>query len=760
MAPPGALLLGLLRMSDPLVLAGDTAFMSNSELKPGVRRAAGCQPGDWLLTRTQGRAASVVLSGELAALLRMFQQPTSITTAVDSFCSDRGLSVEEILGQVRAPLRRLQTLGYLRVANGSSVAGTSTMAPPGPWRVEAEVQNLDDARVFRVMWRGWRAALKIVQCGAPTAALVRHEAQVIGSLPDGPFAPLLEAGKLNGHEYLLTKWIDGEDALSVCNTWRRADPEAVLRTCLGILDAYACLETVGWLHGDVHPRNVLTASNAVPTLIDFGRALRPAHALGTPRAGINYFLDPQYAGALLKSLPLPPYGQASEQYAVAALIQLLLTGRHYIDFRLGRRDMLQQIAQGSRLPLGKDLAPPLAALERSLACALDKEPERRFPTIQALADAARKVGRHPGRRATRASQALGFVHGSIRELAWRCPSAMPRSREEAAVHHGAAGLAYAQYRMARFIGDPLLLASSAVWIGRALQAVQTGSADGHSRGTIALSGSLHHGPAGVHVVAGLIAAALNDQGAVASAVNGFLAAEPNPADGLDVTHGLAGNLLGCALLLEHLPDIAPSFRAALQQAGERVARIVWSPGAPVCVNGRHGVAHGEAGRLYSRLRWDQVRQVPPSPPLVAQVSAIFCDSNVECELKRGRTCPAFAHASWCNGSAGHLILLLLAAELTGEPRFGERATSLAEATWDDATPSACLCCGEAGRAFGMLAMFRATGDAKWAERAGTLAERAGGDRGLGSGLYKGRFGVELVQAELLNPSAARMPLFA
>jgi hypothetical protein len=60
----------------------------------------------------------------------------------------------------------------------------------------------------------------------------------------------------------------------------------------------------------------------------------------------------------------------------------------------------------------------------------------------------------------------------------------------------------------------------------------------------------------------------------------------------------------------------------------------------------------------------------------------------------------------------------------------------------------------------MLSMARATGEAAWVERAAALVQQSeAAATALGSGLFKGRAGVELARIELAAPKYARMPLF-
>lgn len=519
----------------------------------------------------------------------------------------------------------------------------------------------------------------------------------------------------------------------------------------------------------MHPRNIIVQSGSAPRLIDFGQACRADEPRGGARAGIAYFFDPQYAEALLNNTTPPPYDPASEQYALAALLHLLITGYHYQDFALERRQMLRQIAEGAPQQFSAHRNSPPRAVQAVLGRALRKAPAARFPTIAAFANRFRAgLSELLSANASYVKAAEARFSGSVSQFAWEMPRPELKTLADAAVHDGAAGLAYAQYRLALLTQDPLLLASSEVWISRALKVVRT--VGGRSTGAIqkAFPGSLHHAAPGIYCVAALIATAQGNRHAAISSTKCFLQAVPDRATVRDITHGLAGSLVGCAILMENLsPECPEEILSALQRKGETLAQSVWAENEsdPPGYVGERGIAHGEAGRLYARLRWSQVSRVAPSLAVTARVAAIFsepqrCSTAQNADTPRRRARAAFLNASWCNGGAGHILLLLLTAATTGEAQFATRAAGIAEATWRDRARSACLCCGLSGRAFAMLSMARATGDTVWVERALALVQKSeAAASALGSGLYKGRAGVELARIELAEPKCARMPLF-
>jgi eukaryotic-like serine/threonine-protein kinase len=761
-------------VSESLVLASDTAFIREGDLRPYLRSAAGCKPGDWLLSRKHGRACSLVVSEELALLLREFRRPITLGHAVEAYCAIRGLDVQSVANRVDGPIRRMKSLGYLREPHGCSDSqepSCSGLAPKGDWHDPVLIQDLDGAQVFRVEWQRRASVLKVGRersAHAETPSEIQREAEVLKQLPTGKFPRFLSAGVVDGRHYLLATWFEGLDALAFANRLRWANSDYLLQVCADILDCYRILESAGWLHRDVHPRNVIVHKGSEPRLIDFGHAHRAMQSCAGVRAGIAYFFDPPYAEALLNRTALPSYDSASEQYALAAMLRLLITGDHYLDFDLERQQMLRQIVEDAPVPFCARRGACCPAIEEVLDRALRKAPDMRFPTIAAFADCFRAgLPQRPSAKVfPRKVSAADFVHGPVSQLAWEAPRPELRTIADAAVHDGAAGLAYAQYRLAILKQDPLLLASSEVWISRARKIVLSAKERCNGVEPATFPGSLHHGPPGIHCVSALIAMAQGNAGAAITLTREFLQTVPDGAANRDMTHGMAGSLVGCAVLMERLRPVAPEeILTALKRKGDTLARAVWTESEMKShgSSGEFGIAHGESGRLYARLRWGQASRAELSEPVKARVAALFCGPQREVQGPRspdakGRA--TFVKSSWCNGSAGHVQLLLLAAATTGDAQFGAEAAVIAKAVWRDRTRSACLCCGLAGRAFAMLSMARATGDAVWIDRAAVLVLRSEASaETLGPGLYKGRAGVELARIELTAPEYARMPLF-
>lgn len=646
----------------------------------------------------------------------------------------------------------------------------------------------------------------------------RHQWNALVGKDPGIAPRLIDSGVHERRPYLVTAWRNGTDAGTAAFECRQAPPEE-RASRLGVLlasiaAAYADLHDHGVLHGDVHTKNIRVAADGSITLLDFGwsrrgrgRARRGAR--GRAGAGIAY--EPEYARAVLAGRAPPVLTARAEQFNVASLLYQLWTGSMYRRFSLNVDRAFRQVALEPPRSFRSVRATPHPQIEAVLRRALTKEPSRRFPSMRTMARALARAtaqngaptpnanGRHalvrlspvvPSTAALNHKQAL--TNGSptadalLAVLRLTGPEAIdmiPRS-PTCSLASGAAGVAYALARIATLRNDPQSLAWADVWASRAHRHRESPRAfhgeEGHLTPEHVGDVSLWHAQPGVFLARALVASLSRDESARAHAVDSFIAALRVRGESLDVTHGIAGSLLGYALLVETALDGRE--RRRLQVAGERALDALWSllgrqPGLRDAGNELNvGVAHGWGGLLYATLRWCEVTSARVAQRVKRRLDDL---AGIAEPFGRGVRWPWLVHGvpfaarelyapGWCNGSAGLVPLWLLAHRLTGARRYGDLALGSAHHAWEsevDAGPH--LCCGRSGQAFAMLAMFQATGAGEWLERAHTLAQRALDARPLwndGQGarrpesLYFGDVGIALLLAELEYPNEARMPL--
>lgn len=773
-------------LTGPLLLPSDVLLVPVAELQPALRHGLTCAPDDVAITRPRGRARSLLIDRDAAGLLARFRQPARISDVVAAYASERGLDAAEVLREVFPLLRRVHAAGYLVPAGAARDAGADFTLPPGTiigeWTARRGVQVIDDTEIYAIAGDGrGQAALKIAR--EPGAGYVRNllarEAVVLRHLAGTPGPALLDTGTHDGRSWLALEWLPGNDILVTANDLRRRQtPDGrrrLLALAVALLNAYAALHDRGVIHADVHPKNVLVQPDGTVRLVDFGlsRALPPLPGLAEPpRQGVGYFFEPEFARAALEGAAAPAATVAGEIYGLGALIYLVLTGEHYQRFTIDRQAFLQQIATGPPTPFAGYGLAPWPEVETVLARTLAKDPSARFPAVRDFAAALRPMlapgplARTPGALPLPDDLAAWRVDGP------RFPAALQAS-PTASLHYGAAGIAWALYRSACQRSEAALLADADIWASRAVAALGTTEAFWNPAIGItpAVTGpaSLHHGPPGVYLVQALVAHARWDVETMNRALRGFVTACRAETAPFDLVMGAPGLLLGCALLLEAIPDdpLLPT-RPPLIELGTHLAadlerRLSALPPVAAC---RElpvlGMAHGWGGALYALMRWAEARhRLPPldAPRRLAELAELgpAVDGERRWPRRLGEPPDGPFVASWCNGAAGHVHLYLLAHTLFRDDRWLHVAEAAGRVA---AIPvaGASLCCGRAGQAMSLAALARRTGDKSWHNRAvALLGDGASADTEPAQSLFKGAAGVLLAHSELEVATEARMP---
>ena len=739
-------------ITDPFVLPADVRLVPVAELAESVRERLEWEEGDVAIARFRSRTPSRVINAQTAALIEEFRSPRKMVEAVIRYCLAKGADPRETLQVAFPVLQQLISAGLLVPADSPMTEAVELTLHAGDlvdgFTVVNPIHILEDVELYQVRTMdGETAALKIArpETGPGIGRMLARETAVLRLL-DGSASPVvLAAGEFEKRTYLVMSWCEGLPADAAAAELRPGaalhSRAALLALCERILRAYAGLHHQGILHGDIHPNNILIDSTGNARLIDFGlaRILDPARGFTEPcRGGIAFFLDPEYAAAMRAGKPLPPVSKAGEQYSLAVLIYHLLTGLHYLDFSLEQDEMLRQIMEDAPLPF--EAAWP--AVEEVLARALSKRPADRYADTADFAAALHTAGRlepdpadeKPPQVGTHAqgvhAQALlaDFLarldlNGSV------FTSGLPRP-PVASINMGAAGIAHVLYRIACSRGDPALLALADIWSKRAAQRV--GDEAGFYNPEIELSAetvgriSVYHTPTGVFAVQALIAQARGDRAAGEMAVHRFIAAADQPCEMLDVTLGKSGLLVAGALLCEALSDRATAERTGLLELGHAVLQSIWQTldAYPPIAAAREltnlGMAHGWGGLLYAALRWCGVTgaSLPTHIPERLQQLAALAEPvgrGVHWRWQLDR--PGVYMPGWCNGSAGYVLLWMLAHQATGEPAYHRLAEKAAWNCWEDPAQVATLCCGLTGRAYALLHLYKHTGDRAWLRKA-------------------------------------------
>jgi eukaryotic-like serine/threonine-protein kinase len=785
---------------EPLILPPDVMIVPVEELPPDLRDQIDHNDGDCSVTRPRTRATSSIVDAQTAALLERFRTPATIVDAVIAYSAAVGADPRTTLDEAFAVLAGFVNDGLL-VPPGSELARPieTTLVPGaalGGFEIVAPVHVVVDTEVYLARSPGGEAAaLKVAREGSQKRMrrAFAREAVILGGL-DGRVTPrLLGQGDAEGLPFLATSWCPGCDVHEAASEARRLGGRegraALLALAERIVWAYAQLHAQDVLHGDVHPRNVLAGGEGTVKIIDFGLASRmppPGTPAGGVRGGIDFFMEPEMAQARLAGRRPPAVSAAGEQYSVAALVYLLLTGAHTHLFALEEQEMLRQLVEEPCLPFEGHWVDDLRGVAHVVGRALAKQPGLRYASLADMYLAFRDAADDDLRTRSRVAPARpesGAARLLLDDVLARL--AVPGGElladgpgaPTASVFNGAAGYAYALLRLAGIRGDEVLLGQADLWSMRALRDSPEPDAFWNAELEIVPEvvgdRSLYHTLGGVHAVASLVAGARGDEPAQQAALQAFIQTAGLPCEPLDVAFGRAGLLLGCALLLEGLPPGTSD--GLLRMLGDTLSesltgQIAAQPEIPACSELRYlGAAHGWAGVLFAQLRWHEATGATPGPALrgrLAQLAGLGQPAGRGTHWPHSAGATAWANpipAGWCNGAAGYVPLWTLAHCLTGDDVYAQLAQTAAWAAYEGPDGPGDLCCGLAGRAYAMLNVYRhGCGDA-WLARARDLADRAAVSVCRAAlrrdSLYKGEIGVALLAADLEDPSHSCMPLF-
>ena len=343
------------------VLPPDAKFLPVSELSARLRAKIGpVEDGQSVITRPGFRVNTRLVPKPLADLLGEFRTPSLLTDAVLRFARSHDQDPFAMLDLAFDALANLVEARIL-VPEASPdatapVAGFGAGQEFAGFEIDALVRSLEDSEVYRARGRsGVLAALKISRDDRPViVAMLENEARVLERLGGIDSPRLLEHGTERGRTYVAMEWCDGVSIAVAAQQARAArDRQRLHALVSGMLHAYGRLHQKGILHGDIHPGNCLVRDDGGIVILDFGAA-RPidtaAMAVDPARAGIPQFHDPLMASAVLAGQLPPAATPESEQYAIAVLAYLLLTGLHPIESPAVQDEMLRRIVQRPPLP--------------------------------------------------------------------------------------------------------------------------------------------------------------------------------------------------------------------------------------------------------------------------------------------------------------------------------------------------------------------------------------------------------------------------
>jgi hypothetical protein len=214
----------------------------------------------------------------------------------------------------------------------------------------------------------------------------RREARAAATLTHPHIVGVFDSGQDGPQHYIASAFVLGRSLEKVLE--EQAGRPLSVREAVDLVrklaEALAYAHRQGVVHRDVKPSNVLLGQDGEPLLADFGLATRAdearltqgEQALGSP----GYMAPEQWRGQA---------GPASDQYSLGCLLFELLT--EHLPFSGGNAGHFMFLHLNEPVPSPRRDRPRLPRdLETICLKCLEKEPARRYPDCQELADDLRR----------------------------------------------------------------------------------------------------------------------------------------------------------------------------------------------------------------------------------------------------------------------------------------------------------------------------------------------------------------------------------
>jgi serine/threonine protein kinase/tetratricopeptide (TPR) repeat protein len=315
--------------------------------------------------------------------------------------------------------------------------GTKTYgqaAPPearriGPYRVLRELGQGGMGTVYLAARADEqyekRVAIKVIRAGMDNQEVLRHfrrERQILASLDHPNIARLLDGGATDeGLPYFVMEFVQGQAIDEYCDRASLSVPER-LKLFRAVCSAIQYAHRNLIVHRDIKPSNVVVTAEGVPKLLDFGIAkfLNPELS-GKTQTVTRMAMTPEYASP--EQARGEPITTATDVYSLGVVLYKLLTGHH--PYRVSNRPALEVL----RAVIEEEPERPSTAINRTdeaaptvsqasttaesvsrtregtperlrrrlhgdvdniVLMALRKEPQRRYPSVEAFSEDIRR----------------------------------------------------------------------------------------------------------------------------------------------------------------------------------------------------------------------------------------------------------------------------------------------------------------------------------------------------------------------------------
>ncbi len=234
-------------------------------------------------------------------------------------------------------------------------------------------------------------AVKIVHHGrTDDLARFQREVEMLTPLAHEHILPVYDSGQERSWHYLAMPYIEHGTLADRLHTSGPFTPDEAGVLLDQLASALQYAHDRGILHRDIKPSNILLRDDAYAYLSDFGIAKSLAQESSLTQTGF-FIGTPEYMAPELFETQAT---QASDIYALGILLYAMLIGKPPFTapnpLAIIRKHLQEMPIAPSQLNPAISLA-----LEQVMLRALEKDPQRRFQSAQAFAEAYRHALHHP-----------------------------------------------------------------------------------------------------------------------------------------------------------------------------------------------------------------------------------------------------------------------------------------------------------------------------------------------------------------------------
>ena len=220
-----------------------------------------------------------------------------------------------------------------------------------------------------------------------------REARISASLKHPSIAQIYNIGQVEGMPYIVSEFVEGKSFSEYARPHGRLAPKDLAEMIARVADALQYAHSLGIIHRDVKPSNILIDQERCPHLIDFGLArscidgaeATLSHAgeiVGTPS-----YMSPEQAEPRLDAI-----GPATDVYSLGATLYTLLAGQPPFHGHDAFETMLLLRTVEPVPP--RRLNPRVPRdLETICLTAMARDPRKRYATARGMADDLRRFQR-------------------------------------------------------------------------------------------------------------------------------------------------------------------------------------------------------------------------------------------------------------------------------------------------------------------------------------------------------------------------------